>query len=509
MGRATLATDYLEQSADRLPEKTAVVDAKRSITYAALREEGHKVAQGLMARGIFGAYVGIYLDKSIECIAAFHGVSYAGNCYVILDAEMPTKRLQHIFRDVPFAAVITDEANFPDLERLEGHGELLLYGNLQEEVPEEEKLRRQNREVIDTDPLMVLFTSGSTGRPKGVVLPHRSAVDNGEWFGEKFGFDESRIFGNQAPLFFALSVPELYASLRCGGTIYLLDPKDFLFPAKLLAFLTEHRLNTLIWVPSLLQYIARVGVLDELEELPPLRDVFFCGSPMPNKYLNMWRKHFPDARFTNIYGMSELISFCAAYTVDRDFADEEPLPLGRATPNKSLMVLDGEELVAPEQTGVIGELCVRGSCLGLGYFGDFEKTMAAFCQNPLRREYPERIFRTGDLVRYNELGEIVYASRKDSQIKHQGHRVELGEIETILGAVPGVAAGCCLYDGERSEIVYFYEGDAAPDRLRQEARESLPRYMEPARILKEEGLPMTQNGKIDRMALRERFAGSR
>jgi len=504
---ARLITDYLERTAERIPAKIAAVDKRRSISYGELREEAHRVAQGMMERGFFGRYIGVFMDKCVEFMAAFDGIAYAGNAFVPLDIKMPLKRLQRIMGDISLAAVITDEEHLPLLRKLTGCGEMILYSDLQRIRPDEMALAARNAQIIDTDPLQVMFTSGSTGRPKGVVFSHRTELVNAGWLGKQFRFGEDTVFGNQPPFFFTLSYPELYASLRGGCTEYLLDHEMFVFPAQLMEFLREHSINTILWVPSVYQYIASVGLLEELGEagkLPRIELGLFAGSVMPNRCLNRWRRNFPAARFVNIYGMTETGGFATFYEADRDFSDDDPLPMGRPMSNRSVLVLGDGKQVLPEERGKTGELYVRGSGLALGYVGEGGEAESAFCRNPLRTEYHEKILRTGDIVRYNEYGELVYAARTDAQIKHQGRRIELGEIEVAMAAVPGVVAGCCLYDEVKSEIVYFYEGDAVPGALRQEAKETLPHYMEPARFEQGE-LPMTPNGKIDRVALRQRL----
>ena len=210
-----------------------------------------------------------------------------------------------------------------------------------------------------------------------------------------------------------------------------------------------------------------------------------------------------ENEFINLYGMTEITGFCVYYVVDRDFEDDEPLPLGYPCRNRDVFVLNEKnELV---KGGEIGELCVRGSCLGFGYLNQPERTARAFVQNPLQNIYPELIFRTGDLVRYNERGELIYVSRKDFQIKHMGQRIELGEIETVLSAMAGIELNCCLYDKDKSEIVLFYTGTATTREILKYAKQYLPRYMVPGRLIPLESMPMNLSNKIDRVELQKTF----
>ncbi|MBQ1502253.1 MAG: AMP-binding protein, partial [Firmicutes bacterium] len=190
----------------------------------------------------------------------------------------------------------------------------------------------------------------------------------------------------------------------------------------------------------------------------------------------------------------------AYYIVDRHIPDHEAIPIGRASEHMDLLVLGENDL--PVQAGQIGELCGRGPSLAYGYYKEPEKTAAVFVQNPLNKEYPEKIYRTGDLVQINERGELVYVTRKDYQIKHMGHRIELGEIETAASSLEGIERACCVYDDAHAKIVLFYTGDADPDGIPKELRTLVPEYMIPNTIHPLKTMPTNLNGKIDRTALK-------
>ena len=225
---------------------------------------------------------------------------------------------------------------------------------------------------------------------------------------------------------------------------------------------------------------------------------------MPTKQFNQWREKYPDALFANIYGPTETTVDCTYYIVEREFADDEPLPIGYGCRNTDVFILNGDRLAAE---GESGELCVRGRCLALGYYNNPEKTAEAFIQNPMNPYYPERIYKTGDIAKYNERGEIVFLARKDHQIKHMGHRIELGEIETAIHSIEGIAAGACLYDEQTQRILLFYCGaeEATQAYILKKLRDKVPKYMFPNVMMKLEKMPQTLNGKIDRLALKEYY----
>ena len=222
---------------------------------------------------------------------------------------------------------------------------------------------------------------------------------------------------------------------------------------------------------------------------------------MPNKQLNIWRKFLPDVTYSNLYGPTEITDACTFYTVDREFSDDESLPIGKPMKNTDILVLnDKDELVKGDE---IGELCVRGTSLAMGYYNNPEKTSAAFVQNPLNKAVPEIIYRTGDLVKYNEFGELLYLSRKDFQIKHLGHRIELGEIETAASSIEEITLCCCLYDDKKQKIVLFMDSDLDKEYVKEKLLLSIPEYMIPGKYIYVEDMPINANGKIDRVKLKE------
>lgn len=225
---------------------------------------------------------------------------------------------------------------------------------------------------------------------------------------------------------------------------------------------------------------------------------------MPVKQLNQWRKYLPDAVYVNYYGPSETTYASTYYIVDREFSEEETLPIGKPAVNTGILILNEKD--RPVEGEELGELCIKGSGLASGYYNNPEKTKEAFVQNPLNKAYPEIIYRTGDLVRYNRFGEIEYVCRKDFQIKHMGYRIELGEIEAAAMSMPGIRRCCCLYKEKRRQIVLIYEAAAPSEKVKQYLQQKLPEYMTPAVYIKEESIPMNANGKTDRVALKKKYA---
>jgi acyl-coenzyme A synthetase/AMP-(fatty) acid ligase len=247
--------------------------------------------------------------------------------------------------------------------------------------------------------------------------------------------------------------------------------------------------------------ISNQGLLGQFD-LSSLKTVFFAGEVFPMKHLNNWRRALPAAMFVNLYGPIEITVDCTYFVVDREFEDDEALPIGFPCRNSGVLLLnERNEACAP---GERGELCVRGSSLAMGYWNDPEQTAKAFVQNPLNTRYPETIYRTGDIAYLNERGEIMLVGRKDFQIKHMGYRIELQEIEYQVLSIAGLANACVLYNRDAKEITLYYETrdrTITPAAIRLGLLQIFPKYMLPTVFHELDELPRNSNGKIDRNAL--------
>lgn len=493
--------EYLEQTAARLPEKTAFSAGEDRLSFRELMQAAKAIGTALLPFG--KSPVAVMTQKTPLSLAGFFGVVYSGNFYTPIDVTMPKERMQSILETLQPKVLLIDEKSRKTAAGLGFQGEILLLEEIVTTEIDEARLRQIRRSAIDTDPLYALFTSGSTGTPKGVIISHQSVVNLTEWYTEAFDITEQEIIGNQAPFYFDSSVKDIYAVLKTGAQLEIIPKMLFSFPKKLLEYLEEKQINYIDWVPSALSIVANTGALEGCRP-SALKKIMFCGEAMPTKQFNLWREKYPDALFANIYGPTETTVDCTYYIVDREFADDEPIPIGYGCRNTDVFILNGDRLAA---AGESGELCVRGRCLALGYYNNPEKTAEAFIQNPLNPHYPEKIYKTGDIAKYNERGEIIFLARKDHQIKHMGHRIELGEIETAVNAIEGIDSGICLYDTESQRILLFYCGgeEITQAYILKKLRDKVPKYMFPNVMLKLEKMPQTLNGKIDRLTLKEYY----
>ena len=495
--------DYLEQSENKYPDKLAVVDEKGSDTYAELADKARRVGAFLLNKGVYcNDVVVVLLGKERAALPAFWGANYAGAVYAPMDCHAPVRRLQMIMEVLQPACVLTDEENHGKALELAPAESVFLIEEACQSALDRERLEAIQRQRIDTDPVYIICTSGSTGVPKGVVISHRAVIDFTEEASESMEFSCEEVFANQAPFYFDASVPDLYCTIRNGATLHIIPEKWFSFPIRVLEYIRDNGVNAIFWVPSALIVTANLRALREVD-VTCLKKIMFCGEVMPVKQYNMWKKYVPNAKYVNYYGPSETTYASTYYVIDREFGNEEALPIGRAALNTGVLILNEDDRpCAPEETG---ELCIRGSGVALGYYNNPEKTQEVFVQNPLVPFYRDIMYRTGDLVKESARGEIKYVGRKDFQIKHMGYRIELGEIETAAMSASGVNRAGCIYHGKRQTIILLYEGSADGESIKDELKKRLPDYMIPGDIIRLNAMPMNANGKIDRQLLKENY----
>ena len=501
------AVCMLDEAARRFGGRLAVEDETEALTYSAYRARSLAIGTALLHLGSGRRPVVVYLPKSAAMVCAFMGAMYAGCPYAPVDSHIPMARLQKIIESLRPGVVITDGELAGNLETLDLMGaQVARIEDLSAAQADEAAVEKVLRQVVDSDPIYIMYTSGSTGTPKGVTIPHRGIVDYAWWVTETFHFDETTVMANQAPFYFDNSTFDIYGCLRCGGKLVLIPDVLMLFPLRLPEFLREKEITSIFWVPTVMINVANSGALEGVA-LPKLKNVAFCGEVMPNKQLNIWRRALPQCTYANLYGPTEITDVCCYYLVDRPFDDADPLPIGKACENMRVILLaEGDREAA---VGEQGELCVIGSGVALGYWNAPEITARAFTQNPLNPAYAERIYRTGDLAYWDQDGLLQFCGRKDNQIKLKGNRIELGEIETAAMCVEGVENAAAVFDGEREQIVLFVEtkGTLPFRKFNLELKRHIPQYMLPAKLVAMERLPHTANDKIDRVALRATLKG--
>ena len=501
----TSVLTYLEETAKRLPDKTAFFDLENEITYSQLRNRA--VNLGLYIKNELDGRrnpILVYLPKTVESIVAFMGILYSGNFYTPTDIRFPEEKIRSVIDTLKPAAVLVDSKTKEKLLSMELGNVLLVNIDEVSSVGKPGDAEKMIDEILDVDPVYTFFTSGSTGTPKGVIINNHNIIDYIDWAVNTFHINENTIMGNQSPFYFDISTQDIYATIKAGATMGIIPSTYFAFPVKALQFIKEKNINFLYWVPSAFVNIANFDLLTKIC-LDKVELIMFGGEVMPVKQLNYWKQNLPNLKIiANVYGPTEATVNCTYYIVDRDFFDSEVLPLGKACENTGLIVLDDDNnVIEPSMVNKMGELCVYGSSLSPGYWDDEEKTNEKFVCNPCNKFYKERMYLTGDLVFYNERGELVFAGRKDFQIKHSGYRIELGEIESAAMGKEEISNVCASYNKEKKEIVLFYQGDIPEDEIRDYLLTIIPKYMVPTAYYKLNKFPYNDNGKIDRKKLEE------
>lgn len=495
--RITNVVDYLENIVKKFPEKPAFVGEHSMLTFSGLKARADRMATFFIEKGIYREPVLVFMEKSPEEVATFLGVIKADNFHVAMDLEMAEGRLKHIINIASARVMICDQATKDKAESLGFTGEILLFEEAGSD-PDLEKLSEVRQKSIDINPIYLIFTSGSTGVPKGITANHRSVIDYIEEITPVLDCDETTIFGNQAPLYLDTFLRDFYTALKTGATTYLIPKKLFLSPVKLIEFLNENKINTISFVVSALTIFTKLGAF-EFAKPKYLRTIGFGGEVFPLPHFEEWKATCPDAKFVNLYGPTECSGASSYYIVDKTRKYEKSIPIGKPFFNSEFFLLDEEDKAVPK--GEKGEICIRGTAVTMGYYGDFERTRASFVQNPLNKKYLETIYRTGDIGYFDENDDIVFVGRKDHQIKHMGYRIELEEIEAVGNQFEGITRGVCVYLKEKEKICFVYQGSIEKVEVKALFKSRLSAYMVPSKIVKIDEFPTLSGGKIDRVGL--------
>jgi D-alanine--poly(phosphoribitol) ligase subunit 1 len=492
---------FLEESINKFPQKVAVVCENDRLTYKELGDYAKVIGSFLISKESVRTPIIVFMDKKIDTLLAFLGIVYAGCPYSLVNPEFPKTRILDIAKVLGSNVVVTDKEHMELAQELFKDLLVLDIEDIKKGDINLKGLEIVREEIIDYDPLYINFTSGSTGMPKGVCISHRSVIDFIGHFTKLFKITNEDIMGNQAPFDFDVSVKDIYSCLFTGATLVIIPKSYFSSPAKLLDYLVDNKITTLVWAVSALCLITTFHGL-QYKVPSDVNKIIFSGEVMPIKHLKMWMDSLPLATFINVYGPTEITCNCTYHIIDRNRDYEEVIPIGKHFPNEKVMLLD-DELKEVKAPGVLGGIYVGGTALALGYYNDTLKTDASFIKNPNVVGYNEVMYNTGDLGKYNELGEIVFCGRKDFQIKYQGHRIELEEIEKAIMKIDGVIRACVIFLEEKSKLYGFYIGDILSKDLHSALKEMIPSYMIPTKLIAVKEFPMSKNGKIDRKKLLE------
>ena len=515
--RTFLLTHLLTRSAERAPDAVAVLDDGRSLTYGDLDRQSSAVASWLVDDGLSpGDRVGLFIPKCAEAIVALFGIMKAGGVYVPIDTTAPVGRGVHIVTDCGISHLVTTASK----------GEMMSVA-LREAGPDVRFIVVPGRDgpgprvgpesvswshVVDhravgalprgteCDLAYILYTSGSTGPPKGVMISHRASLTFVEWAYEEFRLSSKDVVSSHAPLHFDLSVFDIFATIKAGATVVALKDGLSTYPILLTRSIEQHGISVWYSVPSALTLMFERGRLADAD-LHSLRTVLFAGEVFPTAQLRRLRA-VTDARLYNLFGPTET-NVCTYYeVVELPEDDGETIPIGAPIANYEVLVIgeDGERT----QGTAPGELFARGPGLMSGYWGDRTKTDGSLVQNPLHDDYRDPVYKTGDLVHWDDHGRLRFLGRRDHQVKVRGYRIELGEIEAAIYTHPGVGEAVAVVSGSEENktvvaVVAAVDGASlSADEVREHCLARIPRYMVPESIIVRDRLPHTSTGKIDR-----------
>ncbi|MBR4706917.1 MAG: amino acid adenylation domain-containing protein [Pseudobutyrivibrio sp.] len=502
--------DYFEETVEKYGSKTAFADVDKSITFAELKKQSQIFATSIIQKAPQVKVVAFYMDKCVETIVGFLGSVYAGNAYTQINLKFPESRVQEILKTVEPTVIVTDKEHFDIVSATYGSlCQVLLYEDMVNNKINEHSLANRRSKMFDMQPLYINFTSGSTGVPKGVAVGHRSVIDFITAFTEIFEITSEDSIMNQAPFDFDVSVKDIYSGLFTGATVNIIPTEYFVNPTALMDYICDRKGTVMIWAVSALCFITSMNAL--MYRVPDtLRIIMFSGEIMPIKHLNKLKKYLPEVTYVNLYGPTEITCNCTYYILDREFEKGDRLPIGVPFPNERIYILDDDNNLITE-SGKKGELCVSGTALALGYYRNKEKTDEAFVQNPNNKDFIEMMYRTGDIVEIGEDGQTYYVSRKDSQIKHMGHRIEMAEIELAMEAVEGLNRACCYFDEAKDKIIAIYIGTVDKSVIIDNIEKKLPYYMIPNIFYQSDRdqVPMNKNGKVDRKLLFEEYSNNK
>ena len=492
--------DKFESTCDKYPNNIALIDDSKQLSFSKLKYISKSIASSLLNNNHkIKDIVAIFTERSTRTIECMLASLYAGCAYVVLDNKSPMERIFKILSVLEPKSIIFDDSlqleqanlvkeTFPSIL-------LLSYDEMIKENICEEKINLVKENNVSTNPSYVLFTSGSTGNPKGTVVSNDNVLSYIEWVSNEFKFNDKTVFGSQTPFYFSMSVTDVYSTLFKGSTLVIIPKSYFSFPVKVMEMLNKYEVNTIYWVPSAYAIMANLKVLNYI--LPEhLKTALFAGEVMMPKTLKIWQEHLPNVLFANLFGPTETTDICTFYKVDHLFNVDEVIPIGKSCHNLDVFLLNEDKKIVKEDE--VGELYCRGPFVALGYYNNPEKTKEAFVQNPLNNHYPEIVYKTGDLCKYNKKGELIYISRKDFQIKRSGYRIELGEIEAAASAIDKINNAFCIYNSKSDQIILIYEGKIDASTLSNELKKKIPNYMLPNKYEKQTKIVYNQNGKIDR-----------
>ena len=478
----------------------------KTVSFSELEELSNQIAHFFLAKGLQKSdVIAIFNNKSPLGYATMLAALKTGVFYTNLDLTSPYERIKKIIDRCEPKLIFFDIA-------CEFKGQLaetgILFVNLYENFEEQIKayptsVPATTAEVTGSNGAYIMFTSGSTGFPKGAVITHTNLINFISWGKTTYSITGDDICTNANPIYFDNSVFDFYVTIFSGAQLVPLTNDITKDPFQLVKAVAAAGCTSWFSVPSLLVYLMTTKAL-AANSLPAMKRFIFGGEGFPKPQLKkLFTMYGEQARLFNVYGPTECTCICSSHLIsDKDFEDMNNLAtLGYLAPNFDYTLINADE------TGKFGELCLKGPNIGAGYYNDQERTANSFIQNPQHNKYREIVYRTGDIVQVDNEGKLHFKGRVDNQIKHMGYRIELEEIESMLNTLDYVNEAAVIYERineSLGQIVAFValNSEREDKEVSADLKKLVPEYMVPKKLFILEQLPKNQNGKTDKVALK-------
>ncbi len=491
--------EWLEQSTATNPDKIVYFTSEESLTFAQVSNLSKSIGSAILDMELPEGPVAVIMGKEPRMIASYLGVAYSGRIYAPVDVTLPIKRLDSILNNLNPVAVLTSGALSEKVQDILGQVgkssvKVLTVEELDGHPHHQDKLDLVRDKMTEVDPLYIIYTSGSSGVPKGVIACHRNVICYIRDYVKVMGIGADDVLGNQSPLDYIAAIRDIYIPLYVGASSFLTPKEFFMQPNKLFAAMNDAGVTAIGWTSSSMTLLETLHAFKN-DSIPNIKKVCFSGSVMAKSVLKYWMDNMPGALFVNQYGPTEATASCTYYVVDEHTFDYDSVPIGKAYDDYKIILIKEDGTASAD--GEMGEICVQGPILALGYYGNISKTNEDFIQNPLNNKYRELIYKTGDIGKVLPDGNIEFHGRKDRQIKHMGHRIELDEIEAAVSQIEAVGENVTFYDAENEVLVLYYVGEATVKEISIALRKVLPGFMIPRKMINMDALPKLPNSKID------------
>ncbi len=491
--------ELFEEQVRKSPNNIAVVYEERELTYQELNQRANSLAHYLIELGIStDDLVGVNVNRSLEMIISILGVLKSGGAYIPIDSSYPEDRVEYMIQDSKAKVVLTNKALKEKLTTLTNTTTIISIEEFNDEhihYP----IINPKVSVKKSNLMYVLYTSGSTGTPKGVMVEHHTFINLLQWYSETFNINESNKTLLIISFAFDASTKNLLAPLVHGGELILSDGQYY-NPEHIIDLIDKHQITLINSVPSAFKPILNLleNKQNGYQALSSLKDIAFAGESLDINFFKRFLE-VSNINIFNTYGPTEATDVTHYKQIDRVKQD---ISIGKSIPNTKAYILNQTQTQLP--LGARGELYIAGDGLARGYLNQPELTNKVFINHPTLG----RIYKTGDIAKYQEDGNIEYLGRVDDQVKIRGFRIELGEIENSILSFKGIKEAVVLAK-EQQLIAYVVEGtDLSNDdskniieALKAHLKSKLPSYMIPSYFIELESLPLTPNGKIDKKAL--------